>query len=117
MSGYVVTTTQLRRPGGAILAGSIVVAHLPTAVGLPCPLRTLTGVPCPFCGTTTALRALAGGHVTQSLAAAPLGVVVAATAVLAVTKRLPARIVLPWPALVLGLAAEWAFELVRFHVI
>jgi hypothetical protein len=77
----------------------------------------LTGVPCPFCGTTTALRALGGGHVAQSLTAAPLGITLVAASLLAVSKRLPAQLLLPWPVVVVGIGAEWVFELFRFHIL
>lgn len=117
MSGYAVDTTHLRTPAAGLLGASVVLAHLPTSVGVPCPLRTMTGVPCPFCGTTTALRALGGGHVTQSLAAAPLGITLVAASLVAVTKLLPARMLIPWPLVVAGIGGEWVFELFRFHIL
>jgi hypothetical protein len=117
MNGYAIDASRLRPPGIGLLGATVVLAHLPIGVGLPCPLRTLTGVPCPFCGTTTALRALGGGHVTQSLAAAPLSVTLVAASLVAVTKRLPARLIVPWPIVVAGIGGEWVFELFRFHVL
>ena len=117
MASYAVDLSRQRLLAAVALGGSLVVAHLPSGVGLPCPLRAVTGVPCPFCGLTTSLRALAGGHLAQALAAAPLGIILALVALVAVLGRLPVLVRLNlW--LVLGvLAAEWSFELVRFHVV
>lgn len=117
MAGYALDTSRLRVPAAGLLGATVVLAHLPTAVGLPCPLRTLTGVPCPFCGTTTSLRALGSGHVTQSLAAAPLGIALVAVALYALVWRLPARVVVAWPIVLAAIGGEWAFELVRYHVL
>ena len=117
MVGYAIDTTRLRGPAASLLGATVVLAHLPTSVGVPCPLRTLTGVPCPFCGTTTSLRALGAGHVTQSLAAAPLGIALVAVALYACVRRLPAQMVIAWPIVVAALGGEWAFELVRYHIL
>lgn len=117
MTGYALNTSRLRVPAVGLLAGTVVLAHLPSGVGLPCPLRTLTGVPCPFCGTTTALRALGSGHVISSLAAAPLGIALILVAIYTAVRGLPDRLVIAWPVLIAALSAEWTFELVRFHIL
>ncbi len=114
---YPVDLTGIRRPAAALIAGGLVLAHLPTGVGIPCPLRTLTGVPCPFCGLTTSIRSACGGHLTAAAQAAPLGLLVLATAVAAVAGLLPRTTRLPRIPLVVLLAGEWVFELHRFHLI
>ena len=112
---YEFDLSRLRFPAVALLVGGVVAAHLPEAWGLPCPLRATTGVPCPFCGTTTSVRAALAGHLGMAAAAAPLGllvIVVALCGVLASARSIPGarcgagRL----------LAAEWVFELHRFHV-
>jgi hypothetical protein len=110
MSGYRMDLSNLRVPAVGLVAGSVLLAHLPSTVGLPCPLRSLTGIPCPFCGITTSLRGLGAGQVGRSLGAAPLGL-------LAVVGKLPARITLNYWIIGPLLGAEWIFELVRFHTI
>jgi hypothetical protein len=115
-------TRLLRKPAAAFLAGGLVLAHLPQAWGLPCPLRSLTGVPCPFCGVTTSVRDTLGGHARAGFGAAPVGLALIAVAVVLVLRLGPARIpdvTTRWlrPIVVLGVAAEWCFELHRFHVI
>jgi Protein of unknown function (DUF2752) len=114
---YDVDCTKLRVPALAAVCGALVLAHVPSDVGIPCPLRSLTGVPCPFCGVTTSLRAMGGGHFLGALRAAPLGLVVLGVSVLAMMGRLPRRLRLPVPLLVSIIGAEWVFELARFHVI
>jgi hypothetical protein len=114
---YPIEVPRLRRPGVALLAGGLLLAHLPTSVGLPCPLRTLTGVPCPFCGMTTSVRDTMGGHVRSALGAAPLGIVAVVIAVFVVLGVGPKAIRLPTVGLVAIIAFEWIFELARFHVL
>jgi hypothetical protein len=114
---YQVDTAPLRLPAAGLLAGGIVLAHLPSGVGLPCPLRSLTGIPCPFCGLTTSLRAVGGAHLATALRAAPLGLLVVVAALLTLLGRLPTRIRFPLPLLGLAVVAEWIFELVRFHLL
>ena len=115
MPGYALNLERLRLPAIGLLGASVALAHLPESVGVPCPLRTLTGVPCRFCGTTTALRQLAGGHLLASLAVAPFGIVLALLCLLVALGRLPSRISVSLWVLVPVLGAEWVFELVRFH--
>jgi hypothetical protein len=117
LAPYELEVGRLRKPALVLLAGGLVLAHLPTGVGLPCPLRALTGVPCPFCGVTTSVRATLGGHLRAGLSAAPLGLLLVAAA-FAITLRLgPATIRIVRPLLIFAVAAEWAFELHRFHII
>jgi len=117
MSGYRMDLSNLRVPAVGLVAGSVLLAHLPSTVGLPCPLRSLTGIPCPFCGITTSLRGLGAGQVGRSLGAAPLRLLVMLAALLAVVGKLPARITLNYWIIGPLLGAEWIFELVRFHTI
>jgi hypothetical protein len=114
---YEIDLTRLRVPGAALLVGGALAAHLPEAWGLPCPLRATTGVPCPFCGTTTSVRDALGGHLGPAVAAAPLGLAVIVLAVLGVLQLGPARLRVPVVVLCGLLAAEWVFELHRFHVL
>lgn len=118
---YALELGRLRVPAVALLGGTVVLAHLPNSVGLPCPLRTLTGVPCPFCGTTTALRQLGAGHLRASLSAAPLGIALVLVAlvvtVLGMARRLPSQVRVHLWMLAPLLAAEWLFELHRFHLL
>ena len=114
---YEVDTSHLRVAAAGLLFGGLVLAHLPSGVGLPCPLRTFTGIPCPFCGLTTSVRAVGGGHLTTALRAAPLGLVVVGLALLTLVRRGQGRVRLPVPLLGLAVAGEWIFELIRFHVL
>jgi hypothetical protein len=66
---------------------------------------------------TTSVRALGGGHLSAAVRAAPLGLVVFAVAIVALVGLMPKRIRLPIPLLVAVVTAEWAFELIRFHVL
>ena len=113
---YEFDLSRLRIPALALLVGGVVAAHLPEAWGLPCPLRATTGVPCPFCGTTTSVRSALAGHIHTAVAAAPLGLLVIVVALCSVLGLGPARFRVPVAALVALLAAEWVFELHRFHV-
>lgn len=114
---YEVDLPRLRTPGAVLLVGGLVLAHLPTGVGLPCPLRTLTGVPCPFCGMTTSVRQTLGGHLRSAIGAAPLGVVAVAAAVIAVLGVGPRTFRVACPLLIGVIGLEWVFELVRFHIL
>ena len=114
---YEVDVRRLRRPAAIFLAGGLLLAHLPAAVGLPCPMRSLTGVPCPFCGVTTSVRDTFGGHVRAGLAAAPLGLLLIAAAIVVALRLGPARVKLLLPIVIAAVVAEWSFELLRFHII
>ena len=113
---YQVDCSRLRAPAAGLLLGGLVLAHLPSGVGIPCPLRSLTGIPCPFCGMTTSVRALGGGHVSAGLRAAPLGLLAVFLALVTVAGAVPKSVRLRLPVLAVVVAAEWIFELVRFHV-
>lgn len=57
-----------------LLLGLLLVARTVIHHQLPipaCPLRSLTSLPCPFCGSTRALAALAGGDPATALALNP----------------------------------------------
>ena len=134
------STTVAYRPSSvperlAVTAAALVPAaiaypavHAATGFAPVCPLREVTGVPCPFCGGTTSATALAGGRLSDALAANPfvpvLAVALAGVLVLVVARALgraaPPR---SWPhgrqraaALAAGalVAASWAFQLVRY---
>lgn len=114
---YEIELPRLRNPGAALLVGGLLLAHLPAGIGLPCPMRALTGIPCPFCGMTTSVRDTMGGHLRPAFGAAPLGVVAVAVAIVAVLGIGPKNLRLACPVLVAVIASEWAFELVRFHIL
>jgi hypothetical protein len=102
--------------------------HAATGFAPVCPLREVTGVPCPFCGGTTSATALAGGRLSDALAANPFVPVLAvalAGVLLLVAARALGRVAPPrsWPqgrqrtaALAAGalVAASWVFQLVRY---
>jgi hypothetical protein len=107
----------LRWAGGIMLGTGLVLTRLPTGVGLPCPLRTLTGVPCPFCGLQTSVKATVAGQLGSAVAANPAGVALVVVAIALLVVR-PATIRLPPTAVVATLvAAMWVFELARFGIL
>jgi len=93
------------------LAGAAVVYpyfHPP----MPCPLRSLTGIPCPLCGMSRACAAAAHGHILQSLAFNPAGIVVMLFgAVLLFRPDLARRIRPPTWSLILVLGALWIWNI------
>ncbi len=103
--------------GGAMLALGAVLPHLPGNPGLPCPLRTLTGVPCPLCGMTTSVKAAMGGRVGAAFGANPFGILAVALALGLLLRPAAARLRIPSLVVVVGVAASWAFELHRFHLL
>ncbi len=116
LAPYELDVGRLRKPAAIFLAGGLLLAHLPAGVGLPCPMRSLTGVPCPFCGVTTSVRDTLGGHVRAGFDAAPLGLVLIAAAFVIALRLGPARVRFLVPIVIAAVMAEWAFELVRFHI-
>jgi hypothetical protein len=114
-SSYRIDLGGSRVPAAGFLLGGLVLAHLPSSVGLPCPLRTLTGIPCPFCGVTTSIRALFSGHAGAALSAAPLGLVVVVVAAFAALRLIPRTFAIPRVAIAAALLAEWLFELHRYR--
>ena len=117
LAPYEVDVRRVRKPAAIFLAGGLVLAHLPAGVGLPCPLRTLTGVPCPFCGLTTSVRDTLGGRVRSGLSVAPLGLILVIAAIAVILRLGPGNVRVLRPIVIVGLLAEWCFELFRYHVI
>jgi Protein of unknown function (DUF2752) len=75
------------RIGGVALVGLAAAwKQLPVHPSFHCPLRTLTGVPCPFCGMTRACIAAAHGHIGQSLAYNPGGILVFVAAIVLIVR-------------------------------
>jgi hypothetical protein len=104
----------LRPLAAGMLVLGAVLPHLPGNPGVPCPLRTMTGVPCPFCGSTTAVKAVVNGHLHQAVSASPLGLGVALIAVVVVLRPrwVPRR--MPLLPIAVAVAASWVWQLVRF---
>jgi hypothetical protein len=93
------------------LAGAAViypVFHVP----LPCPLRAATGIPCPLCGMSRAVAAAAHGHLGQSLAFNPGGIIVVLLGALLLARPDVARRIRPptW-AIVAVFASLWVWNL------
>jgi hypothetical protein len=107
----------LRWAGGAMLVLGAALPHLPGNPGLPCPLRTLTGVPCPLCGMTTSVKAAMGTHVRAALGANPFGLLAVVGAAVLLLRPSAARLRVPSVIAIACVAASWAFELHRFHVL
>lgn len=104
----------LRWAGAAVLVAGAALSRLPTGIGLPCPLRSLTGIPCPFCGMTTSVKETMSGHVAGALAANPAGLLLVAAVLYLLVAR-PAKVWLPPVAVLLPvIALLWLFELSRF---
>ncbi len=76
----------LRVGVAGLLGAAAIWPVLPVHPPLACPLLSITGIPCPFCGMTRACVALAHGHVVQSLAFNPGGIVVMVLAVVALVR-------------------------------
>ena len=96
MSGNQLTAANDRtiRLGMLGLAGAAAIypiAHIPLA----CPLRATTGIPCPFCGMSRAVSAAVHGHLGQSLAFNPGGIVIVLLAVLLLVRPSFARTIRP----------------------
>ncbi len=75
------------RVGAVALVGTAAAwHHLPWHGSFHCPFRTLTGQPCPFCGMTRSWIAASHGHVAQSLAYNPGGVLLFVGAIVLIVK-------------------------------
>jgi len=84
---------------------------LPLHPGLACPLRTATGIPCPLCGMTRACVAAVHGHIGQSLAFNPGGILVVGFAVaLLVRPSLFTRVRPPMWVVWFTLGALWLWN-------
>lgn len=99
-----------------MLALAAILPVLPVHPGVLCPLRTLTGVPCPMCGMTTSVEATVHLRLGDALGANPAGLVAVVVAVVLLVRR-PVTVAVWPPAVVIGLAAMWMFELHRFAFI
>jgi hypothetical protein len=106
-----------RWAGGAMLVLGAALPHLPGNPGLPCPLRTLTGVPCPLCGMTTSVKAAMGAHVRAALVSNPFGILAVVGAAVLLLRPAATRLRVPSAMVIACVAASWAFELHRFHVL
>ena len=108
-----------------LLVVGVILAHLPSGVGIPCPVLLLTGVPCPFCGLTTSVRNLSGFRFREAAAANPFGFLVVAASLAVIVlpwstwKRLVSRLGRTAIFLAIGGLASWSwlFELARYHVV
>ena len=101
---------ELRAATAGLLGAAAVWPVLPLHPPFQCPLLALTGVPCPFCGMTRACVAAVHGHLTQSLAFNPAGIlVVVLAAVVLVRPSIMVRIRPPtWTvAVAMGLLWLW----------
>jgi hypothetical protein len=116
-SSIEVDLVPFRWGGGVMLALGIALPHVPGNPGLPCPLRTVTGIPCPLCGMTTSVKAALGTHVRAALSANPFGIVAVVCAVVLLVRPGASRLRVPSALLAAGVAASWAFQLHRFHII
>jgi hypothetical protein len=108
--------SDLRVAGGLMLAAGLLLPRLPGHPGIACPLRALTGVPCPLCGMTTSVEGTLELHLRSAFSANPAGLLAVLGAIALVALR-PKSLVVPRLAIVIVLAAMWAFELHRFGFI
>src|SRR5205823_2689020 len=74
----------LRVGGAGMLAVAAVRPWLPSTLGPPCPLRTVTGIPCPFCGMTRGVTALVHGQLSNAFWFNPGAFLVVAMAIVLV---------------------------------
>jgi hypothetical protein len=108
-----VDAAELRLAGASMLAAAATLPLLPGHPSLSCPLRAITGVPCPLCGMTTSVEATVRLDLREAVAATPAGLLAVVVAIVLVVWR-PSTLRFPAPALYLGLAAMWVYQLHRF---
>jgi hypothetical protein len=85
---------------------------LPMHPPLACPLRSLTGIPCPLCGMTRACVAAVHGHLGQSLAFNPAGLLVLVlAAVVLVRPSLVRRLRIPMWTVWAAVGALWFWNI------
>jgi hypothetical protein len=104
----------LRYAGAAVLAIAAVRPLLPSTLGPPCPLRTVTGIPCPFCGMTRGVTALVHGQVSSAFSYNPGAFLVVATAVVLLIAWRWQRVRIPVWAVFLFFALLWAYQLFKY---
>ena len=107
------TTTRergMRLAAAAFVGAAVAYPLIPFSPTL-CPLRATTGVPCPLCGMTRAVVAAVRGHVGQSLAFNPAGIVlVVLVAVVLVRPVLISRVRPPLWVLWAALGGLWLWN-------
>jgi uncharacterized protein DUF2752 len=101
----------LRLAAAALVGAAVAYPLVPFSPTL-CPLRATTGVPCPFCGMTRAVVAAVHGHIGQSLAFNPAGILVLLVAAVLVVRPALVRTIRP-PLWLLGatLGVLWLWNL------
>jgi hypothetical protein len=103
----------LRVAGAGMLAVATVRPWLPTTIGPPCPLRTVTGVPCPFCGMTRGVTALVHGQLSNAFWFNPGAFLVVAMALVLLVAWRWQRVRIPMWAVFVFFATLWAFQLFK----
>ena len=104
----------LRVAGAGMLAVAAVRPWLPSTLGPPCPLRTVTGVPCPFCGMTRGVTALVHGQLSSAFSYNPGAFLVVAMAIVLLVAWRWQRVRIPVWAVFVFFAALWAFQLFKY---
>jgi Protein of unknown function (DUF2752) len=104
----------LRVAGAGMLGVAAVRPWLPSTLGPPCPLRTVTGVPCPFCGMTRGVTALVHGQLSGAFWYNPGAFLVVAMAIVLLVAWRWQRVRIPVWAVFVFFAALWAFQLFKY---